>query len=95
MSLERACAAFQYSFNGKEFGGFVNTYARRNGTVDDIPASRAKYYAALRTSPSFAHAALSHCDYRAHPPSHSLVYCDPPYCTAVPRHHTLQGHRSL
>ena len=95
MSLERACAAFQYSFNGKEFGGFVNTYARRNGTVDDIPASRAKYYAALRTSPSFAHAALSHCDYRAHTPSHSLVYCDPPYCTAVPRHHTLQGHRSL
>jgi DNA adenine methylase len=78
-SLERAVSAFQYSFNGREFGGYVDTYTRRNGTVDDIPGSRANYYATLANSPSFARATLSHCDYRAHTPTNALVYCDPPY----------------
>ena len=79
VSLERAVAAFQYSFNGREFGGYVHTYRRASGTLDDIPASRARYYATLRASPPFAHATLTHCDYRAHTPSQCLVYCDPPY----------------
>lgn len=79
VSLERACAAFQYSFNGREFGGYVDTYARRNGTIDDIPGSRANYYATLANSPSFARATLAQCDYRAHTPTNALVYCDPPY----------------
>ena len=78
-SLETAVAAFQYSFNGREFGGYVNTYTRRNGKVDDIPRSRANYYAVLNSSPSFRDATLSTCDYRAHAPSQCLVYCDPPY----------------
>ena len=78
-SLERAVAAFQYSFNGKQFGGYVSTYQRPNGTLDDIPASRARYYDTLRTSLPFAHATLTHGDYRAHTPSQMLVYCDPPY----------------
>jgi site-specific DNA-adenine methylase len=87
--LETAVAAFQYSFNGREFGGYVNTYTRRNGTIDDIPGSRANYYATLHNSPSFQSVTLSHCDYRAHSPSlqsatrackhKCLVYCDPPY----------------
>ena len=84
-SLERAVAAFQYSFNGREFGGYVSTYRRPSGALDDIPGSRARYYAALRASPPFARATLAHCDYRAHTPSlnhhpsQALVYCDPPY----------------
>jgi len=79
-SLERAVAAFQYSFNGREFGGYVDTYTRRNGTIDDIPRSRANYYAALAGSPSFQHASLTHRDYRAYAPdAQCLVYCDPPY----------------
>ena len=79
-TLERAVAAFQYSYNGREWGGYVSTYTRKNGTVDDIPKSRANHYAALRASPSFQSAALSHCDYRAHTPhAQCLVYCDPPY----------------
>lgn len=80
-SLERAVAAFQYSFNGREFGGFVSTYKRKNGTVDDIPGSRANYYAILHSSPSFQLTSLMpHCDYRAQAPrAQCLVYCDPPY----------------
>ena len=78
-SLARAVAAFQYSFNGREFGGYVSTYRRASGRTDDIPASRANYYAKLHISPPFAHATLTHCDYRAHSPSQCLVYCDPPY----------------
>ena len=77
--LERAVAAFQYSYNGREWGGYVSTYTRKNGTVDDIPKSRANHYAALRASPAFQSAALSHCDYRAHTPTQCLIYCDPPY----------------
>ena len=79
VSIERACAAFQYSFNGREFGGYVHTYTRANGTVDDIPGSRANYYTALASSPSFQSATLSHRDYRTHNPTNALIYCDPPY----------------
>lgn len=81
-SLERAVAAFQYSFNGREFGGYVRNYARSNGKIDDIPASRANHYAKLHANPSFQSASLIHCDYRAHPirsAAKCLVYCDPPY----------------
>ena len=79
-SFERAIAAFQWSFNGKEFGGYVQHYTRPDGRVDDIPASRARHYATLRASPAFAHATLTQCDYRAHThPTQTLVYCDPPY----------------
>ena len=78
-SLERAVASFQYSWNGKEWGGFVDTYTRRDGRVDDIPASRAKHYAKLHASPGFQNATLTRCDYRTLRPKNSLVYCDPPY----------------
>ena len=78
-SFERAVAAYQWSFNGKEFGGYVHHYTRPNGAVDDIPASRARHYATLRASPAFQASTLTHADYRAHRPSQCLVYCDPPY----------------
>ena len=86
VSLERAAAAYQWSFNGKCFGGYVHTYARPSGRVDDIPASRARHYAKLLACPSFATSTLTHCDYRDHTPSQMLVYCDPPY------QHTTTGY---
>ena len=79
ISIERAVAAFQYSWNGKEWGGFVDTYTRLNGRVDDIPASRARHYAKLHTSSSFQNTSLTLCDYRIIVPKNSLIYCDPPY----------------
>ena len=35
ISVERALAAFCYSFNGKCFAGYAPTYRRRNGRLDD------------------------------------------------------------
>lgn len=80
-ALERAVAAFQYSFNGKKFGGFVHTYTRSDGRVDDIPASRARYYASLRANPVFQQTRLVCADYRAATPlsRNTLIMCDPPY----------------
>ena len=79
ISLERAVAAFQYSFQGKEFGGFVQNYVRRNGKVDDIPASRAHYYAKLRDNPTFRTTEITQCGYQSLTPTNMLIYCDPPY----------------
>ena len=78
-SFERALAAFQWSFNGKQFGGYVHHYTRPNGNVDDIPASRGRHYDRLRASPTFQACTLTHCDYRSHRPTQCLVYADPPY----------------
>ena len=79
-TLERACAAFQWSFNGKYFGGYTPSYTRPNGRVDNIPKSRANHYHRLRQAPSFRDATFSQCDYRTlSPPADALVYVDPPY----------------
>ena len=83
LTLERAFAAFACSYNGREFGGYVSHYRRRNGRVDDIIQSRINYYSKLRDSPSFRDATLRCCDYRSLSPTGCLVYCDKPYagCT--------------
>lgn len=84
VSLERAVAAFQYSFNGKKWGGYVCAYTRADGRVDDIPGSRARYYERLRAAPAFARATLVCEDYRAHRPAEpTLIMCDPPYGGAL------------
>ena len=41
---------FQWSFHGKLFGGYAHRCTRPNGSVDDIHASGARYYATLRDS---------------------------------------------
>ena len=74
--LARAVAAFTYSFNGKEWGGYVSTYERRDGRVDDIPASRRRYYDRLAV---FASTVLQRVSYADLAPHDCLVYCDPPY----------------
>ena len=63
ITLERAVAAFQYSFNGKEWGGWVGgkndtpTYARPNGRIDNMAAAAAA--AAVYQIPNTEHMAYS------------------------------------
>ena len=52
----------------------------KNGKVDNMIESRARYYDKLRASLSFQQAQIKCLDYRASkPPPGALVYCDPPY----------------
>ena len=83
ITLKRAVAAYQYSFNGKRFGGFTHYYKRPNGRIDNMVASRAKHYARLHASKAFHSATITCRDYRSLCPRDSLVYLDPPYadCT--------------
>ena len=85
VNLRRAAAAFTYSFNGKEFGGYVDKYCRKGGRVDDIPLSRRKYYKTLSQTQSFQNCSLECADYRDMRPHGKLIYCDPPY-------HKTQGY---
>jgi hypothetical protein len=62
------------------------------GTVDDIPKSRANYYAALRTSPGFRRAALSRSDYRALALPPSQPSQPPPSPSQAPGEHAEREH---
>jgi site-specific DNA-adenine methylase len=85
ISLERAVAAFQYSFNGKEFGGWVGgrndtpTYSRPNGRIDHMANSRTNYYKMLRNNSIFQATQLKCCSYEDITPFNKLCYVDPPY----------------
>ena len=85
ITLERAVAAFQYSFNGKEFGGWVGgrndtpTYARPNGRIDNMANSRKQYYDKLHDNPTFQATQLTCCSYEDITPFNKLCYVDPPY----------------
>ena len=79
VNLRRAAAGFTYSFNGKEFGGYVDKYHRKGGRVDDIPQSRRNYYTKLTEAPSFHNCSLECADYKDMRPHGKLIYCDPPY----------------
>ena len=79
ITVERALAAFAYSFNGKLWGGWCPTYRRRNGRVDNMVKSRLNHYKALQASEGFQKATLSCCDYSSHTPRDTLCYIDPPY----------------
>ena len=79
ISLKRACACYQWSFSGKEWGGWSHTYQRRDGRIDNMVESRARYYDKLRASSTFQQAQLHCIDYRElHPVAGALIYCDPP-----------------
>lgn len=78
VTLRRAVAAFTYSFNGKEWGGYTGPYVT-NGQHRHPTAERRRYYARLADAPAFADATLRCCSYAALRPHHKLIYCDPPY----------------
>ena len=85
ITLERAVAAFQYSFNGKEWGGWVGgkndtpTYSRPNGRIDNMADSRKNYYKMLHNNPTFQATKLTCCSYEDITPFNKLCYVDPPY----------------
>jgi DNA adenine methylase len=80
ISTERATACFAYSFNSIPWGGFVNLYTRKNGRVDDIPASRKRAYQNLQQRKPFQKTEFTCCDYRdLKLPPQSVMYCDIPY----------------
>ena len=77
-SFKRAIAAFCYSYNGKEFGGY--TVRSADGSRSDYPSERKRYYDSLRDNPTFMRTKLLHRDYKKiKQPKGKLIYCDPPY----------------
>ena len=85
VSFRRAVACFMYSFNGKEWGGYVYDNSKspsfqKTGKLLVYPEQRRRYYEKLQTNEAFNRAEFSHHDYRDIVPSNCLIYCDPPYC---------------
>jgi hypothetical protein len=74
ITVKRATACFGASFNGKAFGGYVNTYIRKGGRVDDIQESRRNYYKSLQQNKQFMSTSLSFCDYRTIQPRTKVLF---------------------
>jgi DNA adenine methylase len=72
--LKKSFAAFTYSYNGKEFGGYTNIVGERN-----YPKERKKYYNLLRENESFNKTKIYLKDYDDYSVKNKLIYCDPPY----------------
>lgn len=72
--IKKSFAAFTYSYNGKEFGGYTNIVDERN-----YPKERKKYYDLLRENQTFMKTNISLKDYDEYNPQNKLIYCDPPY----------------
>ena len=76
-SFERAIAAFCYSYNGKEWGGY--TKMSKCHRRENYPKERKNYYDKLKENKVFMNTTLKCTDYRKFNPSGCLIYCDPPY----------------
>jgi len=74
-SFRRALAAFAYSFNGKEWGG----YTISSGSRDNYPLERKRYYDSLKKNDTFMKCSFSLNSYNNLKPKNALIYCDPPY----------------
>uniref|UniRef100_A0A6C0F959 site-specific DNA-methyltransferase (adenine-specific) n=1 Tax=viral metagenome TaxID=1070528 RepID=A0A6C0F959_9ZZZZ len=76
-SFKRAIAAFCYSYNGKEWGGYttISSCERR----ENYPLERKNYYNQLRQNDVFMQTKITHNDYKKLNPKGCLIYCDPPY----------------
>ena len=84
VTVKRAVACYTYAFNGKAFGGYVNTYTRKSGRVDDIPESRRNYYRQLQRNDQFMTTAFGCFDYKTMKPrKHQIIYLDPPYANTT------------
>lgn len=78
--IRRAFAAFCYSYNGKEFGGFTEfSKEQKNGIIRNYPAERKRYYNTLFNNDTFKQTNILLCDYDHHNVKNTLIYCDPPY----------------
>lgn len=72
--LNKAFAAFTYSYNGKFFGGYTDILHNRN-----YPEERKRYYKVLFNNPTFQKTKLTHTHFNTLNPKNSIIYCDPPY----------------
>lgn len=90
-SLKRAVAAFTYSFNGKEWGGYVGKY-ESCGYNRDPAAERKRYYDKLYDSDTFQSTKMSTSgkSYTAYSPFQKLIYCDPPYAETLGYRNNLE-----
>lgn len=70
-------AAFCYSYNGKEWGGY--TKSSKNGERTNYPAERKRYYDTLKKNDTFMNTKIYQRSYTKFKPKGSLIYCDPPY----------------
>lgn len=87
--LKAAYAAFTYSYNGKYFGGFTETYGDRN-----YPEERKKYYDQLHDNPTFHKTKLKVGDYTNYSSvQKKLIYCDPPYAGTTEYHQTFNSEK--
>ena len=81
-SIEKSMAAFAYSYNGKEFAGYVNK-KKEGDKIRIYPEERKKHYETLRALDTFRGATIKQCEYKSWEPLISkggfVVYCDPPY----------------
>jgi DNA adenine methylase len=80
--LRAAYAAFCYSYNGKFFGGYVETYQNRN-----YPEERKRYYDQLHDNATFKATNFFYRDYTYYKGvKNKLIYCDPPYAGTTEYH---------
>jgi len=75
-SFEKSLAAFTYSYNGKEFGGYTKT---DKNLTRNYPEERIRYYKSLLDNETFTKTKFKNCAYTTWKPSNFLIYCDPPY----------------
>jgi len=75
-SFEKSLAAFTYSYNGKEFGGYTKTNKEH---TRNYPQERIRYYQTLQQNNIFMKTKIKNCDYSDWNPRGYLIYCDPPY----------------
>ena len=69
--IKKAFAAFCYSYNGKEFGGYTGIVGERN-----YPSERKRYYDSLRNNETFMNTKISFKSYLKYKPKNKLIYND-------------------
>lgn len=83
-TLKRAVAAFTYSFNGKEWGGYTATYRGCASTAPrNPPDERRRYYKKLHENETFKKTDIFESSYHKLRPRNKLIYCDPPYASTA------------
>ena len=75
-TFEKSLAAFTYSYNGKEFGGYTKT---NKELTRNYPNERIRYYKTLQENGTFMKTKLKNCAYNQWKPYGFIIYCDPPY----------------
>jgi DNA adenine methylase len=81
VTFRRAIAAFCYSYNGKEWGGYTERSVC--GKRESYPDERKRYYDMLRLNDVFMRTKIERKDYKGINPKGCIIYCDPPYANTT------------